>query len=147
MKSYLTNTLAFTATLLIGCSNVSTIDNYEHNINSFIVEQELVPMESINSLFSYDVIALSDQHIALNTQNNKSYLLTTPDNCQGMHLAKKIIFLTKNEGIVQVNSDKIARVGNKHVECTITGIYKLHSVQLDELAHLYQQKQYYANRK
>ncbi|MFT6779615.1 MAG: hypothetical protein ACJAV1_003558 [Paraglaciecola sp.] len=54
-----------------------------------------------------------------------------------MNFANKVILLSADKGVVHVNSEKIARVGDKYTECTITGIYKLYSVQLQELVHMY----------
>lgn len=131
IKSYLNSILALAAILLVGCSN---INNYENRVNTFITDQNLTPMESINSVLSYEMIVLNDQHLALVIQNGKSYMLTTPDGCQNMYFAKKVILLSEDKGVVKVNSDKIARVGDKYTECSITGIYKLYSVQLQQLA-------------
>lgn len=85
-----------------------------------------------------DLFVLNDQHIGLIAQNNKSYLLTTPNNCKNMYSADKLVLLYAEEGVVKVNSAKVARVGDKYTECTITGMYKLHSVQLDLLSSAYQ---------
>ncbi|MFT7260552.1 MAG: limonene-1,2-epoxide hydrolase [Glaciecola sp.] len=126
--------LVTTSTFLVGCSN---INNYEHDINNFIADQNLSAIERIDSVLAYDFIVFNDQHIALIKQNNKSYLLTTPDNCHSMNFANKVILLSADKGVVHVNSEKIARVGDKYTECTITGIYKLYSVQLQELVHMY----------
>ncbi|MFQ3190933.1 MAG: hypothetical protein ACI936_002069 [Paraglaciecola sp.] len=125
--------LAISAICLVGCSN---INNYKSNINNFIADQNLVSMESIDSVFAYELLILNDQHLALTIQNGKSYFLTLPDDCQNMFWAKKVILLAEDKGVVKTNSDKIARVGDKYIECTITGIYKLHSVQLQQLANL-----------
>ncbi|MFQ3191394.1 MAG: hypothetical protein ACI936_002534 [Paraglaciecola sp.] len=136
MNKYVNTILSIvtTSTFLVGCSN---INNYEQDINNFIADQNLSAIEKIDSLLAYDFIVLNDQHIALIKQNNKSYLLTTPDNCQNMNFANKVILLAAEKGVVRVNSDKVARVGDKYTECIITGIYKLYSVQLQELVHLY----------
>lgn len=119
---------------MVGCSN---INNYENDINDFIADQNLSAIERVDSLLAYDFIVLNDQNIALIKQNNKSYLLTTPDNCQNINFANKIILLSADKGVVHVNSDKISWVGDKYTEWTITGIYKLYSVQLQELVQTY----------
>jgi hypothetical protein len=90
---------------LVGCSN---INNYENDINDFIADQNLSAIERVDSLLAYDFIVLNDQNIALIKQNNKSYLLTTPDNCQNINFANKIILLSADKGVVHVNSDKIS---------------------------------------
>lgn len=57
-----------------------------------------------------------------------------PDNCQNLYSATKIVLATEVEGVFQVNSrDKVVRIGDKYTECLVTGIYKLHSEQLDQL--------------
>lgn len=137
MKNYLKTLLVASAVIVAGCSN-SNINNYEHYVNTFIAEENLAPLERIDSLKAVDLFVLNDQHIGLIAQNNKSYLLTTPDSCENMYYAGKLVLLNAEEGVVKVNSGKVARVGDKYTECTITGIYKLHSVQLDLLSSAYQ---------
>lgn len=131
MKKYI-NTLSIVATtLLFGCG---AINNYEQKINNFIVNQELAPMESIDTVGAIKFRALNDNHIALTVQNSHSYLLSLPANCQNILLANKIVLATTEEGVVQANNiDKVFRIGDKYTECSITGIYKLHSEQLDQL--------------
>ncbi|MEP1444831.1 MAG: DUF6491 family protein [Paraglaciecola sp.] len=134
MKNYVKSFLAAAAVSLVACSN---INNYDHFVNTFIADEELSPMESIDSLKAVDLFVLNDQHIALIAQNSKSYLLTTADSCQNMYFAKKLVLLNSDEGVVKANESKIARLGDKYTECTITGLYKLHSVQLDSLNSAY----------
>ncbi|WP_339721384.1 DUF6491 family protein [uncultured Paraglaciecola sp.] len=137
MKNYIsTIILSIAAIFLVGCS--SNINNYENFVNTFIEDEDLSPLDSIDSLKAVNLFVLNDQHIGLITQNNKSYLLTTPDNCKNMYSAKKIILLSEDKAMVKVNNGKVARVGDKYTECTITGMYKLHSVQLDLLYSAYQ---------
>jgi hypothetical protein len=133
MKIYIRSILTIATVLLVGCSN-SKINNYENYVTTFIADEGLTPLESIDSLYAVDLFVLNNQHIALVAQNQKSYLLTTPDNCENMYFAGKLILLNSNDGVVKVNSGKVARVGDKYTECTITGIYKLHSVQLNRLS-------------
>jgi uncharacterized ubiquitin-like protein YukD len=131
MKNYMVNILALSAIFVLGCSNVT---NYEQNINSFIVDQNLTPMVSIDSDGAIDFRALNDQNIALRVQNRDTYLVTTPDNCQDLQSATKVVIATRIEDVVQVNNkDKVIQVGDKYTECLITGIYKLNSDQLDQL--------------
>ena len=131
MKNYVNSILAFSALFSLGCSNVI---NYEQNINSFIVDQNLSPMVSIDSDGAIDFRALNDQHIALRVQNRDTYLMTTPNNCQDLQTATKVVIATSVEDVVQVNNiDKVIQVGDKYTECLITGIYKLNSEQLDQL--------------
>ncbi|MGK0305277.1 MAG: hypothetical protein ACI8UG_001023 [Gammaproteobacteria bacterium] len=137
MKKYMFSMFAIAATCLVGCSN---INNYESRIYSFIADQNLAPMESIDSVLGYELIVLSDQHLALTIQNGKSYFLTMPDDCHNIFWAKKVILLAEDKGVIKVDSDKIVRVGDKYTECTITGIYKLYSVQLQQLAGLSRRK-------
>jgi hypothetical protein len=131
MNKYI-NTLSVIATIfLFGCSNRI---NYEKNINSFIADQKLAPMESIDTGGAIKYRALNDKHIALTIQNSGSYLLTVPANCQDIMNATKIVLATAAEGVVQVNSrDKIVRIGDKYSECLVSGLYKLHSEQLEQL--------------
>jgi hypothetical protein len=136
MKTNINNIFGIAAILMVGCSN-SNINNYDSYINTFIVDEALAPLESIDSLKAVDFFVLNDQHIGLIAQNNKSYLLTTADSCENMYFAKRLVLLNEDEGVVKVNSDKVARVGDKYTECTITGMYKLHSVQLDLLYGAY----------
>jgi hypothetical protein len=77
---------------------------------------------------------LNDNHIALTVQNSQSYLLSVPANCQSISDANKIVIATTVEGVVQANNkDKIFRLGDKYTGSSITGIYQLHSEQLEQL--------------
>lgn len=134
MKNYVKSILAAAAISLVGCSNINNYDNF---VNTFIVDEELSSMESIGSLKAVDMFVLNDQHIALVAQNSKSYLLTTADSCENMYSAKKLVLLNSDDGIVKAKQSKVARLGDKYTECTITGLYKLHSVQFDSLYNAY----------
>ena len=136
MKNYLKTLAVATSVLVAGCSN-SNVNNYEHYVNTFIGEEKLVPLESIDAIKAVDLFVLNNQHIALIAQNNKYYLLTTPDNCENMKFAKRLAVLNEDKGVVKVNSDKVVRLGDKYTECMITGMYKLHSVQFDSLVLAY----------
>lgn len=136
MKNHLKTLVVATSVIVAGCSS-SNINNYEQYVNTFIAEEKLVPLESIDSIKAADLFVLNNQHIALIAQNNKYYLLTTPDNCKNMKFAKRLAVLNEDKGVVKVNSDKVVRLGDKYTECTITGMYKLHSVQFDSLALAY----------
>lgn len=116
---------------MVGCSS-SPLTRYQDNINSFIVDENLVAVQSIESPKAINFKVLNDHHIAI-TSKHKSYLLTTPENCHGMFHANKIIIANDGKEVVQANIDKIVRLGENYTECTITGIYKLHPVQLQRL--------------
>ena len=136
MKNCLKTLVLVTSVIVASCSN-SNINNYEHYVNTFIAEENLMPLERVDSIKAVDLFVLNNQHIAMIAQNNKYYLLTTPDTCQNMKFAKKLEVSNEDKGIVKVNTDKIVRLGDKYTECTIIGMYKLHSVQFDSLALAY----------
>lgn len=131
MKKYINALSLVATTLLFGCS---TVTNYEQEINSFIANQDLAPMESIDTNGAVFFRALNDNHVALTVQSSKYYLLSVPENCQSIINANKIVIATSVEGVVQANNiDKIFRIGDKYTGCSITGIYQLQSEQLEQL--------------
>ncbi|WP_299083699.1 DUF6491 family protein [uncultured Paraglaciecola sp.] len=131
MKKYLYSILVFATCSLVGCTS-SPLTNHKNDIESFIVDQNLAPVDSFESSEVLQFRVMDDHHIAIKLKS-KHYFLTTPSHCKNMYRASKIILTEDDDGIVRVNVDKVIRLGDKYTECTITGMYKLHPVQLQQL--------------
>lgn len=133
--------ILFLSTLLTACTNGGVSSQaremkYREQIQSFVNLQGLKAIEQITPFKLKSYLILDDKYIAITGINRKSFLLTTSDTCDDLLLARKLNLHTKNENLVQLGTDFIARPGEKQIACPITNIYAMNEVQFKELAHL-----------
>lgn len=127
------------AMVLLGACSSNTPNTFSRVTNTtyksysdFVEKQELKKVDKVDELAFWNVKALDNDYAMLNIKGTRHYVLSLEDSCQGMKFDTRFGVIQQEENQLNLN-DKIVRLSDKKIQCSITSIYKLYHVQFEEL--------------